>query len=385
MSVRRRRWTDAAGLQHEAWLVDVQVVGREGQVRRVQRVSTVNNRRAAEKLEHELREQLLNGSEQEVAAPATVPTFSAFAERFIATYAATNNKPSEVESKKTILRVHLSPQFGALRLDQLGLAEIEAYKAKKLEAKLARKSINNHLTVLRKILSTAVEWHMLPSVPQIKWLRTPPPEFDFLTFEESARLIAAAEREWRATIMFAIRTGLRQGELRALRWVDVDLDGGRIVVRRAAWRSIVSTPKNGRTREIPLSKQAVAALRDHPKLSDLVFSAPDGSMLTKGAMKWPLWNACKNAGLRRMGWHSLRHTFASSLVMRGAPIKAVQELMGHSTIEMTMRYAHLSPDARREAVQLLDVQESVTLQWRTSKGLVLQFPLSARPGKRWAA
>jgi site-specific recombinase XerD len=62
---------------------------------------------------------------------------------------------------------------------------------------------------------------------------------------------------------------------------------------------------------------------------------------------------CKRAGLRRIGWHALRHTFASHLVMRGVPLKAVQELMGHATIEMTMRYAHLSPDVRRSAVQML--------------------------------
>jgi len=62
----------------------------------------------------------------------------------------------------------------------------------------------------------------------------------------------------------------------------------------------------------------------------------------------------KRAGIRRIGWHALRHTFASHLVMRGAPIKAVQELLGHATIEMTMRYSHLSPDVRRDAVALLD-------------------------------
>src|SRR5712672_1495501 len=68
----------------------------------------------------------------------------------------------------------------------------------------------------------------------------------------------------------------------------------------------------------------------------------------------PIWRACKRAGLRPISWHVLRHTFASHLVMRGVPLKAVQELMGHATIEMTMRYAHLSPDVRRSAVQLLD-------------------------------
>ncbi len=77
-------------------------------------------------------------------------------------------------------------------------------------------------------------------------------------------------------------------------------------------------------------------------------------MLKKNECKHPLWRACRRAGLRRIGWHVLRHTFASHLVMRGVPLKAVQELMGHATIDMTMRYAHLSPHVAREAVKVLD-------------------------------
>jgi integrase len=77
-------------------------------------------------------------------------------------------------------------------------------------------------------------------------------------------------------------------------------------------------------------------------------------MLTKGEMKHPLWRACRSAGVRLIGWHVMRHSFASHLVMRGAPLKAVQELLGHSTIQMTMRYAHLSADVARDAVRLLD-------------------------------
>jgi integrase len=274
-----------------------------------------------------------------------------------------------------ILRVHLVPVFGKLRLDQIGLAEIDAYKAKKLASKVAHKTINNHLTVLRKMLAVAIAWERLTTAPPIKWLKPPPPEFDFLTYDETTRLIEAAEGEWRTMITVAVRTGLRLGELLALSWTDVDLEAGRLWVRRAVARGIVGTPKNGRSREVALSQQATAALEAHARRSLLVFSDSEGKMLTKGATKAPLANALKRAKLRHIGWHALRHTFASHLVMRGAPIKAVQELLGHSTIEMTMRYSHLSPDARRDAVRLLDVKEALTMTWKTGSGTVLQIPL----------
>lgn len=196
MTVRRRKWTDPTGAPREAWIVDVNAVGRDGRLRRIQRVAPIQNKRAAEKLEHELREELLNTDERKPAAATEAPLLADFAKEFIDTYATPNNKPSEVESKRMILRVHLIPAFGNLRLDQIGVAELDAYKATKLAAKVAHKTINNHLTVLRKMLIVAIEWERLAMAPPIKWLKPPPPEFDFLTFDESNRLIAAAEGEW---------------------------------------------------------------------------------------------------------------------------------------------------------------------------------------------
>jgi integrase len=118
---------------------------------------------------------------------------------------------------------------------------------------------------------------------------------------------------------------------------------------------VIGTPKSGKKREVPLSPELREALKGHRHLrGDYVFCNPDGSYITKGETKWPLWRACRRAGLRRIGWHCLRHTFASHLVMKGVPLKAVQELMGHATIEMTMRYSHLSPDVKRDAVGVLD-------------------------------
>jgi len=208
----------------------------------------------------------------------------------------------------------------------------------------------------------ATEWEILDHVPIIKWLKCPPTKYDFLSFEEAGRLTTFQEPEWCTMIIVALKTRMRLGELRALQWDDVDLVTGRLVVRRSAWKTIVGSPKNNRTRELPLSSEALRALKSHRHLrGELVFCKPDGSMLTKEGCKHPLWRACKRAGLRRIGWHVCRHTFASHLVMRGAPIKAVQELLGHSTLEMTMRYSHLSADVRMAAVELLDRKPSANM------------------------
>ncbi len=354
MTVRHEQRRDADGHERWYWIVDVDMRFPDGSRRRERRVCPVQTKRGAETYERQLREEMLNPS-----APTPkkeVPTLSKFSEEFITTYAVVNNKPSEVRMKRSVFKHHLLPMFGTKRLDEIGPRHIEGYKAKKLAEGLSKATVNNHLTMLRKSLNIAHEWGVIESVPKIKWLKLPKPEFDFLDFEESERLIAAADDHWRTFVVTALRTGLRFGELTGLRWDDVDLTKGLMVVRQSNWRGQIGTPKSGKTREIPLSEQARVALRSYRHLKgELVFSDAKGEFLTEGECKWPLIRACKRAGLRKIGWHALRHTFASQLVMRGVPLKAVQELLGHATMEMTMRYAHLSPEVRRDAVMVLDL------------------------------
>ncbi len=306
-----------------------------------------NTKQAALQAEREHILRLTNPAIVAAAVQATpkrkeVLTFEHFVPEFEA-YATSNNKPSEVESKRAILRAHLIPAFGRLPLDEIGERRIEAYKAKKLDSQLCKKTVNNHLTVLRRMLVLARRFKLIEHVPEIIWLKAPRPEFDFLAFDEADRLLAGADGEWQAMVLVGLRAGLRQGELLGLRWEDVDLMAGKLLVRQAITRGVVGTPKSGKPREVPLSDQALSSLKRHRHLrGELVFCAMDGKALEKGECKWPLWRACKRAGLRRIGWHVLRQ------------LKAVQELLGHATIEMTMRYAHLSPSVRRDAVQALD-------------------------------
>jgi len=290
---------------------------------------------------------------------------------------------TSVETKEVALRHHIVPAIGHLRLDQVTYAVIEDLKlalsrkaahprnrddkkpkyrprVRNLESQEPKptfkaKSINNALTVIRRMLVIARKRGLITTVPEIDWLKVPPQEFDFLDFEEADRLLAAVDEWWRTMVLVALRTGMRMGELIALRWQDVDLVAGKVTVKQNAVKGRIGTPKSGKAREIALSNDTVAALKAHRHLrGPLVFCAMDGRMLKYTELRHPLWRACRKAGLRPVQWHALRHSFASHLVMRGVPLKAVQELLGHSTIQMTMRYAHLTPQVTRDAVNLLD-------------------------------
>lgn len=290
-------------------------------------------------------------------------TFTEYAKEFMTVYVAVNNKRSEQETKQRILDNHLVPFFGPTRLFDVRVRQIERFKAKQLEAKLKPKTINNQLAVLSRMLNCAVEWEYLEAAPRVKWLKAPKPEMTFLEFDEAERLVQAAEHGLeRLLILTALNTGLRIGELLALRWDDVDFERRQIHVRRSYIRGHVDTPKSGRDRVVPMTADIFASLRSYRHLcGPLAFCNTDGSYLTDNQTKH-LYRACRKAFLDEFGWHVLRHSFASHLVMRGAPLKAVQELLGHATIDMTMRYAHLSPAAKNEAISLLDGNNTATRQ-----------------------
>ena len=104
---------------------------------------------------------------------------------------------------------------------------------------------------------------------------------------------------------------MRIGELKALRWGDMDLISGRVIVRRAAWHDTIGTPKSGKNREIPLSDDVVSVLKEHKPRTfmkgELVFCQPNGALLREEMVRHPLLRAIKRAGLRHFGWHALRH------------------------------------------------------------------------------
>jgi integrase len=324
MSVRRvKRKDPKTGRVREVVMIDFVFRHADGRHERVRKVAPGNNLRAAEAYERQLIHALLNPPPPAPEPEKKEVAFSEFAEMFVQTYAVANNKFSEVESKKSILKHHLLPAFGNGPIDP-GPKAIEDYKAKKLTAGLSRKTVNNHLGCLSKMINLAPEWEYIEEPTRVRRLKVEEQKFDFLTFEESKRLLDAVRDEGRIMILVALRTGLRFGEILALGWDDVDLIAGRLMVRRSWWRGKLGSPKNGREREVPLSSQVVEGLKAHRHLrGEYVFCREDGAIMSRTIAWRVLKRACKRAGLRQVGWHVLRHTFASHLVMRGVPLKTV--------------------------------------------------------------
>lgn len=294
-------------------------------------------------------------SVQDLAITGKAPYFDAFADDFMATYAAANNKPSEVAAKKNILDNHLRDAFGTLRLDEVQSEAIERYKAQKLVT-CAPRTVNNHLTCLARMLSLAEEWGYIRKAPKIRKLRVPDDEHDFLTWEHEAKIMTAtSDYPWHQMIVTGLRAGLRISEMLALRWSDVDLVTKRVVVRHNVWKGHEGTPKGGKSAEVPLNSTMMLTLKAlqlrHPH--DLVFCRPDGSPYTRDDSTRPLHAACRAAGIREVGWHTLRHTFGSHLAMRSVPLPTIQKLMRHRSIASTMRYVHLIPDTQVSAIESL--------------------------------
>lgn len=300
----------------------------------------------------------------------SAPTLREFHASYLE-HSAVNNKPSTHDSKVTIFERHLLPELGECRLDEVGFAQYEDLKSALKRSrkvvvdgklitvnKVGPKTTNNVLTVLHHLLDVAAKRRIIATAPDVEWLDYDEADFDFLTFDEATALQAAADKdgEWGVMVFVGMRCGLRQGELLGLQWADLDLKKGLLRVKRIVYKGRVGTPKSGKWRDIDLGDDVVRILKAHRHLrSEWVFCDMDGKRYTDGKCKHPLWRACERAELRRIGWHVLRHTFASHLAMRGAPLRAIQAMMGHSTIQMTERYAHLMPEARRDVAKLLDV------------------------------
>ena len=356
MAVKRDR-------RNGRWRYRKRITLPNGRKKDISGTPSINTKAAAEAAERaHIHRMMYPETQQEPEPPKRkeVPTLGEFIPTFFK--AKRQLKHSYLCSRRSIVDTHIVPTIGQQRLNEVDYALIQDYAALKMESggrkgrPLKGKTVNNHLSVLRQTLLLAHKRGLIDSVPQFDWCRNEDADFDFLTFKEAKEVVLAADPgQWQSMIVLALNTGMRIGELCGLHWEDVDFEKSRLRVVNNFVRGQMTTPKSKTSkRTIPLNRDAVRALRaqQHDR-APTVFYMDEGEPVGKGRMRWPLWRACDRAGVRRMGWHKLRHTFASHLVMRGVSLKAVQELLGHATIQMTMRYAHLSPEVKQDAVDVL--------------------------------
>jgi integrase len=318
-----------------------------------------------------------------VAAPkAKVPTFSVFIEEHYAPWVEAERKAG----KATV--ANLKAQFGQLfhkkPLTDVTAWSIEKFKSARLKAGTSPVTVNRDLDRIRAALQKAVEWKIFAANPLAGVKRAKvaeEPRVRFLDAGEEKRLRAAlAEREaerrrrrisgnaWAAArgrktrpawaddeytdhltplVLLAMNTGLRRGELLGLTWEAVDR-------KRKQLRVTAATAKSGKVRHIPLNSEALAIierLHKHSTKAGLVFARANRAAMTHIRRSWmSLMGAAK---LTDFHFHDLRHHFASRLVMKGVDLNTVRELLGHSDLKMTLRYAHLAQEHKAAAVEKL--------------------------------
>lgn len=351
MSVRVRPYRNGG------WEVDIQFRLPDGTRHRERYKAPVESKSGALRWGQDRERHLLQHGPE--PAKKEVSTLEEFAPKFLEGYAkADRHKPSGVASKETILRIHLIPVLGEQKLDAISNAQVQRLKLHLKDR--AAKTVNNVLTVLNVMLKTAVEWEMIDQLPcSIRLLPVARREAAFHDFGAYERLLVAARSiDWRTYLIALLggEGGLRVGEIVALEWADLDIERRQISIRHSDWRGQLTTPKNGRGRFVAMTERVATALRKHRHLrSSRVLCKDDGEPITRQGA----WSRVRYAAQRAnvpTGVHILRHTFCSHLVMRGAAMRSVQELVGHQDLTMTQRYSHLSPAALVDTVRLLETR-----------------------------
>jgi integrase len=288
-----------------------------------------------------------------VGAVETGVTFDQAADEWLRFIAEDRErKPSTLRDYRSALAAHLLPTFDGRPIESITTEEIELWR--RSLTGLSNRSKNKLLIQLHGIFRRAQTVWALPVNPLARVEKHPMrPSGDVQVFspEEVWALVRAADSEQDAAIyLTAAFTGLRMGELLALRWRDVDFAGATIRVRASWAANEVTTPKSGKVRAVPLAPDVAEALaklgdrKDWVGEDDLVFAGVAGDHLDGSALRRRYKSALAAAGLRPLRFHDLRHTFGTRMIAK-ADIRRVQEWMGHADIQTTMRYLHFAPRA----------------------------------------
>lgn len=265
------------------------------------------------------------------------------------------------EHYKYVLGVHLVPMFGDYRLCDISREAIQTFLSTKLQSGLSWKTVSHLRNAMGKVLGTAEEWGYVQENPARKTKlprRAPKEESVILSPEQLRNLITHLSEPARSLVLLLATTGLRIGELLALRWGNVNLQSRVLRVKETVYDGHFGTPKTKRSlRAIPIGDSATAVLSglqpQQPNANVLVFSTRKGTPLCRrNLLRRDLQPACEAAGLPVITWHSLRHSNATLLDAVGAPLGTVQALLGHATPEVTREiYLHSIPEDQRRAVE----------------------------------
>jgi integrase len=230
------------------------------------------------------------------------------------------------------------PILGPLALDQIDRAVIDRLTQARIRTGVTPATVNRLLAIVRAILNTArKEWDWIDSVPAIRMLAEPKRRVRWLTHEESERLLAELPDHLAAMAQFTLATGLRENNVVQLEWNQVDLE------QRHAWIHVDQAKGQRRAIAVPLNAQAMLVLREQQGKHETRVFVYEGKPVTR-ANNHAWQKALQRAGIQNFRWHDLRHTWASWHVQAGTPLNVLQELGGWSTLEMVLRYAHLSAD-----------------------------------------
>lgn len=339
-------------------------------------------KRLAEDWLHDVLHQARRGTL--VGMVATGATFADAVAEFLR-YAEQDRqlKPSTLRGYRSIIQAHLLPAFGERPLERITSEDVEQWRAglcavddpqsqasahggseagpealSRLAHPLSNNSKNHIMVLLHGIFVHACKVWKLPVNPVAAVERYPTRlsgDIEVFSPEEVWALVRAAEFEQDAAqFLTAAFTGLRLGELIALRWRDIDFTASLVRVRSSWSVGALTTPKSGKVRSIPLAPEVARVLAKLAQRElfagedDLVFVGNFGSYLDDSALRRRYKRALKRAGLRQLRFHDLRHTFGTRMIAK-ADIRRVQEWMGHADIQTTMRYLHYAPreeDAR---------------------------------------
>lgn len=253
---------------------------------------------------------------------------------------------------------HLKATIGNLKLEKITPLLLEQFRVKYLNAGMKSQTITHILGLIRRVFNYIIQlnlYHGPNPASKIKMPKEDNSRHRFLTKEEAHLLLDTLKEKslqvWQISLL-SLSTGMRAGEIFNLRGEHVSLQGKTIRI---------VDPKNGKNRTVYLPNPAIKIFKDcQLKMGQYVFAQTSGKRLRQISDTFPRTVDALglNEGLTdprdKIVFHSLRHTFASWMVQNDQPLYVLAEMLGHSTLEMTKRYAHLSPQRQRAAITILD-------------------------------